>query len=61
MAEFVVINTGKSSSQFNSSFENFRKPRQELKDKLQEFCSISQLTFELMVLKILQQLVASSR
>ena len=62
MAAFVVVSIGKISSQFNSSFENFRKPRQELKDDVREFCSISQLlTFELTVLQILQQLADSSR
>ena len=62
MVEFLVVSTGENSSEFNSSFDNFRKPRQELKDKVREFCLISQLlTFELTVLQILQQLAVSSR
>ena len=32
MTEFVTVSTSQNSSQFNSVFKNFRKPRQELKD-----------------------------
>ena len=37
MAEFVAVSTSQNSSQFNSNFDNFRKPRQELKDKVRNF------------------------